>query len=341
MQLRPVHITSALLCLGGLYATSGNASTNALELPETDAEQRWQAVSMHQAGVIWIGSDRGVVARSEDGGSSWDMSQPAGSTNPFPIAQIQSVDERQAFVLTTGRGNQSRLFHTRNRGFSWSQQYRGTGDETLRCFALIPESEAWVLGDTRNDEWHVVRTTNGRTWLSSSSGFSKPAQAGESAYGDSGSCVRYANDTWAMGTAFAGSARLVHKQRRALRFNVVETPVPGGSDGGITAVWPLGHAEFLLTGGNLAQADAPADVYRYAGGQFITLPEAPLQGALTVLVKHQQAIVVGNSSGVAWTLDDGANWEVLEQPVRQVSCSEGQGCVGLNDASLFRFHPQP
>jgi photosystem II stability/assembly factor-like uncharacterized protein len=294
---------------------------------------------MHQSGVIWLGSDHGQVARSEDAGNNWEISRPAGSGNSFPIVQIQSVGDRQAFALTSGRGNESRLFHTRNRGFSWSQLYRGSGDETLRCFSLIADGEAWILGDTRNEEWHVVRTTNGRTWIGSSSGFSEPAQAGESAYSDSGSCVRYANDTWAMGTAYADKARLIHKQRRGLRFNVVDTPVPGGSNGGITAVWPLGHEEFLLTGGDLSDADAPAYIYQYTDGEFTRLPEAPLIGALTVLLRHGDAIVVGNTSGIAWTSDSGQSWVRIDEAAVQVTCSEGQGCVGLNADGIFRFEP--
>lgn len=341
MRLRPVRITSALLCLGSLWAVNSHASVTSLQLPQTDSAQRWQAISMHEAGVIWLGSDRGMVARSEDAGNNWDITRPAGPSNPFPIVQILSVDDRQAFALTSGRGNESRLLHTRNRGFSWSQLYRGSGDETLRCFGLIPDGEAWMLGDTRNEEWHVVRTTNGRTWLSSSSGFSEPAQAGESAYSDSGSCVRYANDTWVMGTAFAEQSRLVYKQRRGLRFNVVDTPVPGGTDGGITAVWPVGHDEFLLTGGDLSAANATAYVYRYTDGEFSRLPAAPLEGALTVLAKHQQAIIVGNASGVAWTLDNGDSWQATDRPVVQLACSDGQGCVGLNSESLFQFQPSP
>lgn len=311
------------------------ASATPVELPSTSTDVQWSALSASDQQIIWLGSSHGHIARSEDGGANWSVSQPTGS-NPLPISQIKAIDDRQAFALTQGRGTDSRLYHTRNGGFSWNRVYRANGSETLRCFDLIPDAEAWVLGDGHNDSWHVVRSTNGRRWLASRSGFDQSLQPGEGAFSESASCVHYANDTWAMGSAYGESARLMLKSTNALRFNVHSTPIRGQRPA-ITAVYPLSNREILFTGGDLEDENASAVIWRWHNREAEASEVQGLSGVLTNLQVHGDYIVVANQSGVAWRQSQGEEWQLLDTATQQLSCVAGNTCFSLSPESLYRF----
>ena len=309
------------------------ASVTDIQLPENAADIEWHALASTNRQTLWLGSKQGHIARSEDGGEHWDLSRPAG-TLTLPIAQIKAVSERQAFALTQGSGSNSRLYHTRNGGYSWNRVYRADGDEALRCFDLIPDAEAWILGNGLNDNWHVVRSVNGRRWLASRSGFDRNLQPGEGAFNQSASCVRYRNDTWAMGTSYGETARLMVKSTSALRFNVIDTPIEGAS-AAVTAVYPLANRDIIFTGGDLEAEDASAVIYRWQGQAFSELPSPPLEGVLTNLYVGD-TIVVANDTGVAWSGDWGNEWASIDVPTGQLSCN-ADGCFALGQEGVIHL----
>lgn len=312
-----------------------HASIVMIELPIADDGAYWQSISTEESDVIWLGSNTGHIARSEDAGQNWTITRPTG-TNALPITQVKALDERQAFALTYGSGSDSRLYHTRNGGYSWSRVYRANGNERLRCFDLIANGEGWILADGLNDNWHVVRSTNGRRWLDSRSGFDTRIQPGEGAYSQSGSCVRYANDTWVMATAYANSARLAVKTTNGLRFNVHESPITGARPA-ITAAYPNASNDILLTGGDLDDTAAEPTIYRWRNQNFERLNPPELSGTLTNLLVINGTLIVGNESGTAWTEDEGNSWQVADIPALQISCNEENGCFGLTRNGIYHF----
>lgn len=326
-----VSFTAVLVSISPL----AHASINMIELPVAVDGAYWQSIATEASDVIWLGSNTGHIARSEDAGKNWTITRPTG-TNTLPITQIKALDDRQAFALTYGSGSDSRLYHTRNGGFSWSRVYRANGNERLRCFDLFENGEGWVLADGLNDNWHVVRSTNGRRWLDSRSGFDRGIQPGEGAYSESGSCVRYANDTWAMATAYASPARFAVKTTSGLRFNVHETPITGSSPA-VTAIYPMGPNDIYLTGGDLDDSAGEPTIYRWRNRNYETLNPPELRGTLTNLLVFNETLIVGNESGTAWTEDEGDNWQVTDIPALQISCNEENGCFGLNRAGIYHF----
>lgn len=300
------------------------------------AEAPWRTIFMVDENTLWLGSDDGRIAVSADAGQTWRHSHPGGRTSDLNLSQIIAFDERHAYTLSTGRGERSRLYVTRNGGFSWRRLYRGNGDESLRCFDLIPDGEAWVLGDTLLDNWHVVRSSNGNHWLSSRSGFAERALFAEegSQYGH---CVRYANNMWAMGTRNAETARLIYKTRTALRFQVVDTPLSSGTNAGVEAVYPLGPRHILIAGGRTGE-EPSAELYRYQDGQFtaVNLPTAASSGTqtltqpITQLYAWPNRWVIASSEGVYSSSNSGETWSTLsQQGVINLSCTES-GCWAIS-----------
>lgn len=291
-------------------------------LPDGD----WSTVYAVNQDIVWLGNRDGYVAVTSDGGATWNITTPGGRTANLEIRQLKAFDDRHAYALSTGRGERSRLLMTRNGGFSWRQMYRGNGDEELRCFGLIPDGEAWVLGDTLNDNWHVVRSSNGNHWLASRSGFAERPLTGEAA-SNTGNCTVFANNNWVMGTLNASTPRIMYKGRTALRFSVVDTPLTGGLNSGIHSVFPLANRDFLIAGGGNDDEAAP-ELFRYQSGSFTQLTSPPISGALTQMTVSGDAIVAGNPQGLYFSRDFGDSWS-------QVSGSGAISLSCLNDGACW------
>lgn len=340
MQQARYYVFTGLsaLSFSALAFASGNtaqAAVNLIDLPVNESGAYWQSLSASGQQTLWVGSSEGHIAHSDDGGESWSLTRPTGTTS-LAIAQIKALDERQAYVLTQGSGTDSRLYHTRNSGFSWNRVYRANGDETLRCFDLIPDAEAWILGNGLNDNWHVVRSTNGRSWLASRSGFDRSLQPGEGAFNESASCVRYDNDTWAMGSAYGNVARIMVKSTNALRFNVHDTPIRGTTPA-VTALYPLGNRDIVLAGGDLDNTDEQPRIYRWQNREFNALPTPDLNGILTNLKVIDGVLVVGNDNGIAWSNNWGDDWHYVDAAATQLTCSRSGGCFSLTEQGIYHF----
>lgn len=295
----------------------------------------WSSLYVVNENTLWVGSDNGVIAVSENAGQQWQISRPGGRSANLNIRQIIAHDNRHAFILSSGRGERSRLLQTRNAGFSWRQLYRGNGDEFLHCFAMIADGESYVLGESLAEDWHVIRSSNASHWISTRSGFAERAILNESA-SNYGNCVAFSNNTWAMGTKDAEQARLIYKSARELRFRVVNTPLSAGQGNGIHAVYPLGNRDILIAGG--AEQGEP-ELYRYQAGEFTELPSPPLNGPLTHLVVSENWLIAGNANGVYRSNDFGASWQSAHTgSMRALACSEDQHCwVITRDGELTRL----
>jgi|GEM_PF-2058866 len=328
--MRILTLVSGMLLSTSAFPAAGASVSFTTEIVSSPTEQTWKTLSATSDSIIWLGSETGYVAVTDTAGERWEISRPGGRTTELDIRQIIALDDRQAYALTMGRGNLSRLFQTRNAGFGWRQHYRGSGDEHFRCFDLIPDGEGWILADAIDDNWHVVRSSNGSHWLSSRTGFSERSLPGEqgSAFGDS--CVRYENATWAMGTKNSSSARLIYKSRTALRFNVVDSPITAGPGSGIHAVWPLSAREILIAGGSSSEGSEP-ELYKYNNGSFIQIGVTGIRGALENLVVNGDLLITGNRNGLVATTDMGANWhDTGLEGVYSLSCVNDSTCYAVN-----------
>lgn len=289
------------------------------ELPRAS----WSSIYVVDSDTIWLGSSEGQVAVSGDAGNTWNVSTPGGRSTNLNIRQIIAYDERHAFILSSGRGERSRLVQSRNAGFSWSTLYRADGDEYLHCFDMVPDGEGWILGESRLDNWHVVRSSNSSNWITSRSGFAERSMIGESASGI-GKCVTYANNYWVMGTKDATKARLIYKSGPALRFQVVDTPLTAGSGNGIHSVAVVGARDFVLAGG--AEDGAP-ELYRYQQGEFTELLAPPVTGPLTLMIRAENWLIAGNESGLYKSNNFGESWQsAVESGAIAIACATSESC---------------
>jgi len=106
-----------------------------------------QKVCVVQTQVVWAAGVSGSVARTVNGGSTWeDVSVPGW---PEPFQGVAAVDDQTAWV--SGGSNVSGycgLFQTTNGGTSWIRQTNGavTNVDHLLGLAAVDKDHVWGIG---------------------------------------------------------------------------------------------------------------------------------------------------------------------------------------------------
>lgn len=336
-----ISLTSSISALFFFSATA---------FAQLPTDQQWRTLAVKND-TIWLGSHQGQIARSNNAGRTFELSHLA---NNAPVRQLYAVDEHLGYALTTGLGQQSSLYITRNGGFSWRPVYQGSRQEQLACMAFNTTGEAWILGNSQEQNWHVVRSNNGRHWHSSRAGFTSRPLAHEQASTSSDNCLRFENNTWLMGTQSAAVARIMYKDNASLRFQVLDTPLSAGEGAigkvaaGVHAVWPLDHTEFLIAGGNAEQGE----LYYFnqensASEGFQAIQTPSFNQAIQVLYVHQNTVYIGNEnaffrSPLAQVQQNTAEWQLVLEGIgaRSFSCNNNQCWLLGSDNQLHSISPE-
>lgn len=276
----------------------------------TQPDTHWVGLSAPSANVVWLGSTNGRIARSTDAGESWQYFTP-GSTD-LQFRDIAAMDANHAYALSIGDNGNSRIYYTANGGQNWTLRFRASSNQFLNCIDVSNRNEAWVYGDTRENRWDMVRSADGRNWMPASNTVDSPPLPDEGGLAASGSCVRFNNNVWAIGTANADTARLLVKRNFGIRFKSIDTPLPAGPSAGIASVWPLSDDHVLIAGGDLNDAAAKPRLVRYQAGDFTALPEPDFDGALySLTVLNNGDMIVTNPNGAGYFHQSEQRWQTL------------------------------
>jgi photosystem II stability/assembly factor-like uncharacterized protein len=299
----------------------------------------WIGVSAPSPEVVWISGSNATIGRSLDGGASWQYFNPVNQALEF--RDIEALDSDHAYALSIGRNGDSRIYYTANGGQNWQLRYRAGGQQFLNCMAIATNGEAWVYGDSSENNWEMIRGADGRNWLSARNAVDSQPLAGEGGFAASGGCIRFANQSWAIGTGNASTARLLLKRATGIRFRAIDTPMPAGPNAGITSVWPLAHDHVLLAGGDLQHPEVRPRLLEYQNNRFTELSEPPIDGALysLTLLPDQQGLLVSNPNGAALLPNRTGSWQSLTNANVWNSACAGDSCYLVGkDGYVARFN---
>ena len=170
-------------------------------------------------GVAWASGTNGTVLRTEDGGFLWQVcAVPPGAEN-LDFRGIQAFDENTAIVMSSGKGDLSRLYKTTDGCQSWKQVFVNpyAPDGFFDAILFLDPRRGILLGDPSPDGWNHpvekagyfrVRVTHdgGETWGPASSPDLPPgrglrALGDESAFAASNSAIASLDGLFWLGTS--------------------------------------------------------------------------------------------------------------------------------------------
>jgi len=163
-----------------------------IQLSHTTESLRGVSAVSHQ--VAWASGTHGTYLRTIDGGVTWTAAQVADATSvDFRAVVAFSADE--AFLMSAGPGEQSRIYHTADAGQHWMLQFTNKNPKGFfDSMAFWDPKHGVVLGDPIPDEngklkFELLQTEDGETWKQIPPSQLPDALEGEGAFAASNSCI--------------------------------------------------------------------------------------------------------------------------------------------------------
>ena len=105
------------LVLGFIAITASASAQWTLQTSNTTADLR----GIHNVGngVAWASGTNGTILRTEDGGYVWQSCSIPPGAEKLDFRGIQAFDANTAIVMSSGPGDQSRLYKTTDGCHSW------------------------------------------------------------------------------------------------------------------------------------------------------------------------------------------------------------------------------
>jgi photosystem II stability/assembly factor-like uncharacterized protein len=165
--------------------------------PRTEVSQTTEGlrgVSAVSRDVAWASGTHGTYLRTVDAGHTWTPAQVLdAATLDFRAVIAFSADE--AFLMSAGPGNQSRIYHTADAGQHWQLQFTNTNSKGFfDSMAFWDPKHGIVLGDPIPDDhgklkFEILLTNDGQTWHPLAATQLPEAMEGEGAFAASNSCI--------------------------------------------------------------------------------------------------------------------------------------------------------
>ncbi len=179
------------LLLLSLVATAA-AQSGTVQTSHTTENLR--GVSAVSRQVAWASGTHGTYLRTTDGGRTWIPGQvPDASALDFRAVVAFSADE--AFLMSAGPGDQSRIYHTSDGGQHWQLQFTNSNPKGFfDSIAFWDPKHGVVLGDPILDEkgklkFELLQTEDGESWHVIPPSQLPEASEGEGAFAASNSCL--------------------------------------------------------------------------------------------------------------------------------------------------------
>lgn len=280
--------------------------------------QRLQAVSALNPKVAWASGTGGTFAVTDDGGLSWRSGVVAGADS-LEFRDVQAIDSRTAYLLSSGNGTQSRIYKTVDGGRNWQIQFINRDSSAFYdCFAFWDARNGIAWSDGAGGRFPYLRTMDGgANWeLRHVDG----ATEGEGAFAASGTCViTRGNKEVFVATGAGKQARIFSSPDRGATWRFVTTPmVQGTSTTGHTSIGFRNSRIGIAVGGDVDNYDGWTDnvILTTDGGQVWTKGgkptfSGPVFGAVYVPGAQGTVVAVG-PKGVSWSPDDGASWQPVD-----------------------------
>src|SRR4051794_3843053 len=278
---------------------------------------RLRGVSAVSEQVAWASGASGTVLRTSDGGAAWTkLTVPDAAGLDF--RDVDATSATTAYILSIGKGEQSRIYKTRDAGVTWTLQFTNQEPEGFfDAMAFWDDSRGLVMGDSIGGRFDILRTNDGgHTWARIPAKSLPAALGNEGAFAGSGTnvVVRPGGHAW-IGTGAGPRCRVLHTTDYGATWTIAETPVAAAAAAGIFSIAFRDARHGLTVGGNYEkEGDAPDNSAATIDGGATWTPVTGLGGFRSVVAPVPDTpgswLAVG-PSGADITSDDGKTWTAI------------------------------
>jgi hypothetical protein len=288
-------------------------------------------------GVAWASGTNGTVLRTEDGGYLWQTCAIPPGAEKLDFRGVQAFDENTAIVMSSGPGDQSRLYKTTDGCETWKLLFTNPDKEGFwDAIVFTDRREGFVLGDPVSITEHPAlnafaffQTSNGgETWNAlhqeRRSQHIYPAQTDDAVFAASNSSllVSFIYPTFVTGgphpKLIAARPMFWRKLPNIPAQDLIKgasRPLPlavGKAAGGFSLA--EAHGKFVIVGGDYTKPDSTngTAVFEGADLDFFEAVTPPHGYRSSVNYDSTQKLwVTVGPNGTDISTDDGKNWRPL------------------------------
>jgi photosystem II stability/assembly factor-like uncharacterized protein len=263
--------------------------------------------------VVWASGTNGTYLRTTDGGAHWQAVAVPGAEQ-LDFRGVHGVDEKKAYLLSSGPGDKSRIYKTTDGGSHWTLQFTNPDPKGFfDAIAFWDPRHGIVLGDPVDGHFVILTTEDsGEHWIRQPGPAALP---NEGAFAASNTCltVMGARDAW-FGTGGPGAARVFHSGDSGQTWTLAVTPIR--NDGAGAGIFSLAFSDArhgVAVGGDYTKpTDSSHNIAITSdGGRTWSEPTgrhpSGYRSAVAYLRGRQIWITTGPSASDVST-DDGNNW---------------------------------
>ena len=243
-----------------------------VQLSHTTENLRGVSVVSQQA--AWASGTHGTYLRTLDGGQTWTPAQVTGVTN-LDFRAVVGFSADEAFLMSSGTGDQSRIYHTSDGGQHWQLQFTNSNPKGFfDSMAFWDSKHGLVLGDPIPDDkgkmhFELLATEDGQSWQAVPPSQLPEAIEGEGAFAASNSCIAILKPTGlGSGSSSAApdpniwfasggkAARVFHSSDHGKTWEVFNTPLLHGPESaGIFSIALRDARHGVIAGGDYKHPD--------------------------------------------------------------------------------------
>jgi Uncharacterized protein related to plant photosystem II stability/assembly factor len=280
--------------------------------------------------IIWASGTGGTVLRTVDGGANWSVIKVPGAEK-LDFRDIEAFDEKTAYILSIGEGENSRIYKTEDGGATWKLQFKNTNPKAFfDALAFWDRNNGMAMSDPVDGKYLLIKTEDGENWRVSDSEKMAPAKDGEAAFAASGTCLLTQGKNNIFLVTGGSDARVFRSNNRGLSWFVSETPFVKGTPGsGIFSIAMFDAKRGVIVGGNYEKPDETTSnlAFTYDGGKSWT-PGKGLNGYRSgVAYIDKKTIIAVGASGSDLSTDGGKTWKNLDRENYNAVQAKGKNAV--------------
>jgi photosystem II stability/assembly factor-like uncharacterized protein len=264
--------------------------------------------------VVWASGSNGVILRSVDAGQSWQRLHVA-SGDALDFRGVVAFNSTTAYVMSSGEGENSRIYKTTDGGETWKLQYTDKRKEffldTIACLSAL---HCLALGDPIDGKFLLLMTTDGEHWNPLSNDKMPAALPAEGAFAASNTCLSLSGDEIFFGTG-GPVARVFHSPDSGRTWTVAETPIAhGNASSGIFSIASTNGKHVVVVGGDYKDQKRASAVAAYSedGGKTWQLSKQQPGGYRSAVACDDELLCVSigpNGEDVSMNNVPGAGWK--------------------------------
>ncbi|MGA3129245.1 MAG: hypothetical protein ABSD59_00480 [Terracidiphilus sp.] len=279
-------------------------------------------------GVAWASGTNGTVLRTEDGGYLWQLCAVPPGAEHLDFRGIQAFDANTAIVMSSGKGDLSRLYKTTDGCHTWKLVFTNPDkDGFWDAVKLVPpssgvrEATGWrgiVIGDPVDGQMSLFTTNSegGENWSKIHDEIGLKSNPNEAIFAASNSSLIVLGGSTIFTSGGPSGARVFLECPTCDigMFIARAVPLPKGESAGVFSIAGREAQVLVAVGGDYTKPDDSTATAAWSDDDWTWhAAHTPPQGYRSA-VDYEAAtktwITVG-PNGTDISTDDGKNWRAL------------------------------